>query len=102
MPTPSRYRVITNRIPRVLVIIYFCRGLSKYEQKEVNILDIHREKIRTSTPKYSRRLEKTPPERWGPPAIGQGRAPHLSRMAARGQKPISFNLTDPASTDFKD
>jgi len=63
--------------------------------------DLHREKTRTSTSEYSRRLEKTPPERWGPPAKGQGRAP-LSGVATRGQKPISFHLTDPASTAFEE
>jgi len=58
-----------------------------------------------STQKYSRRLRKKPPKRWGPPAIGQGRAPHpvrASGAAAQGQEPIIVNLTDPASTDFDD
>jgi len=64
--------------------------------------DLHGEKTRTSTPKYSRRLGKIPSERWGPPAIGLGRAPHLSGVATRGQKPISFHLADPASTVFEE
>jgi len=56
------------------------------------------------TQEYSRRLGKTPPKRWGPPAIGQGwgGAPRLSGAATQGQKPISFNLADPASTAFKE
>jgi len=64
--------------------------------------DLHREETRMSTLEHSRRLEKTPPERWCPLAIGQGWAPHLSGAAARGSPPISFNLTDPASAAFEE
>jgi len=39
------------------------------------MLDLHREKTRTSTQEQSRRLQEPPPRRWDPPAIGQGRSP---------------------------
>ena len=45
--------------------------------------DLHREKIRTSTPEYSRRLRKPRLASWGPSAIGQGRAPRGTGAAAR-------------------
>jgi len=57
---------------------------------------------RTSTPEYSKRLGKTPPERWGPPDIGQWRVPHLSGAGARRLQPIRCNLVDPASTTFEE
>ena len=53
--------------------------------------DLHREKTQMSTLEYSRRLEKTPPERWGSPAIGQGRTPHLGptcHRAGAGAPPV--------------
>ena len=48
------------------------------------MLDIHREKTQMSTPEYSRRLRKTPPERWGPPTIRQGWAPRPDRDGRPG------------------
>ena len=45
-----------------------------------------------STQEYSRRLEKTPPERWGSPTIRQGRAPHLVRGGRPGG---SVNHSEP-------
>jgi len=55
-----------------------------------------------STQEYSRRLGKTPPKRWGPPAIGQGWAPTLLGAATQRSPPIRVNLTDPASTAFEE
>ena len=63
---------------------------------------LHREKTETSTQEDSRRLGKTPPERWGPPAIGQGQALHLSGVATQGLWPIVSVLTNLAFTDFED
>jgi len=66
------------------------------------MLDFHSEKTRTSTPEDSRRLKKACPKTWGPPTIGQGRAPRGAGVAARRPWPITASLMDPASTDFKD
>jgi len=65
-------------------------------------IEFHREKTGTSTQEKTRRLRKTPPERWGPPAIGRGGRPTMTGAAARGSPPIGVNLTDPASIDFED
>ena len=47
MSSPVRYRGYTDRIPRVLVIVYFCRGLSEREPKEAHMSRLHRDKDRT-------------------------------------------------------
>jgi hypothetical protein len=49
----SRDRGYTNRIPLVLVNVYFYRGLSENKPKEVHMSNLHREK---HTYVYKRRL----------------------------------------------
>ena len=55
-----------------------------------------------STQEYSRRLEDVTLQSGVKLAATQGRLPHLAWAATRGSEPISFNLTDPASTDIEE
>jgi hypothetical protein len=77
-----------DRIPRVLVNIYFYRGLSRKNQKR-STCQIYIKRNRPYYEKeYSRRLEKIPPP--------EGRAHRPGRW------PIRAKLLDHASTAFED
>ena len=66
------------------------------------MLDLHREKTRTSTLEESRRLEEVTLQSGANLAATQGSPPHLAWAATRLLWPITANLSDPASTAFEE
>ena len=108
MKSTSRLRVLSDRIPRVLVFVYFCRGLSGNTEERPT----RRDYIEISTCRAiifhledSRSHES---EREGERARGQGaRPPPLgARPHPLGARPgvvvKHVQLCGPSSTDLKD
>jgi hypothetical protein len=90
----------TDRIPWVLVNIYFCRGLSGNDQRRPTC-KIYIERKTSRTRILYKTPEDTKPDRR---AVGHvGRAPALSIWApAHLRGPIRSSLADPAPTVFED
>jgi hypothetical protein len=75
MQTPSRYRVITNRILRVLVNDYFYWVSAKNNQRW-SICQIYIERIpQTTTQEQSRRLEEALDQTGAQTSLGVGLSP---------------------------
>jgi hypothetical protein len=82
------------------VIVYFYRGLSEWEQKEVHMLDLHREKTLSVT--QGEKTWEDNPAKEGPPGRDLGAAAHRAGATAQGSQPMNFNLVDPTSTAFEE
>jgi hypothetical protein len=62
MQTPSGYKFITNRIPLVLMNIYFCKVSAEKQPKMTHMLDLYRKKTKSIIKEQSRRLRKVAPQ----------------------------------------
>ena len=85
MKSTSRLRVLSDRIPWILVFVYFCRGLSrnKYERKD-HMSGLHRDINEPRNYLTSRRLQKPRERSGGETEPGPGRPPRRP-----GRRPTS-------------
>jgi len=99
-PTP-RLMVLSDRIPRVLVFVYFCRGLSGIMEEKAHTSGLHRDINVPRNYPTSRRVQK-PRERTGD-RTGSGQGARPPPLGARpGLRANQVQLHVSCSTDLKD
>ena len=87
MQPTSRLRVLSDRIPRVLVFVYFCRGLSGNTEKRPT----HRDYIEISTCRtIILHLEDS---------RSHGKEAEAERSQALGARPVDLGARPPVELD---
>ena len=93
MKSTSRLRVLSDRIPRVLVFVYFCRVIRKYGRK-AHTSGLHRDINVPRNYLTSRRLQKPREQSGGETRPGPRRPPRRPGRPppCRVQSELSFGI----------